>query len=73
MGFAAGRYFANITFGGDSREKGTKVITDIIKAFKHSLDDLEWMDEKSAHAAAEKVPYSAFTLIPGWSANIFAG
>lgn len=27
MGFAAGRYFVNQTFGGDSREKGTKVIT----------------------------------------------
>lgn len=27
LGFAAGRYFANVTFGGDSREKGTKVIT----------------------------------------------
>jgi endothelin-converting enzyme len=27
LGFAAGRYFVNETFGGDSREKGTKVIT----------------------------------------------
>lgn len=27
MGFGAGRYFVNETFGGDSREKGTKVIT----------------------------------------------
>lgn len=26
LGFAAGRYFVNQTFGGDSREKGTKVI-----------------------------------------------
>ena len=29
--------------------------TDIIKSFKHSLEDLEWMDSKSAKAAAEKV------------------
>ena len=27
MGFAAGRYFVQKTFGGDSRTKGTKVIT----------------------------------------------
>lgn len=27
LGFAAGKYFVNETFGGDSRKKGTKVIT----------------------------------------------
>lgn len=27
LGFAAGRYFINETFTGESREKGTKVIT----------------------------------------------
>lgn len=27
LGFAAGRYFVNETFPGDSKEKGTKVIT----------------------------------------------
>jgi hypothetical protein len=27
LGFAAGRYFVNETFGGESREKGTRVIT----------------------------------------------
>jgi endothelin-converting enzyme len=55
LGFAAGRYFVNQTFGGDSHEKSTKVITDIIKAFKTSLRNIDWMDEKSAKAAAEKV------------------
>lgn len=54
MGFAAGRYFVNETFAGDSKEKGTKVITDIVKTFKHSLPDIEWMDEESASAAAQK-------------------
>ncbi|KDR81470.1 hypothetical protein GALMADRAFT_152331 [Galerina marginata CBS 339.88] len=54
LGFAAGRYFVNETFGGDSREKGTKVITDIVKSFKESLKHIDWMDEKSALAAAEK-------------------
>lgn len=55
LGFAAGRYFANETFGGESREKGTKVITDIIDSFKTSLRDIDWMDKKSAKAASEKV------------------
>lgn len=55
MGFAAGRYFANETFGGDSKEKGEKIIFDIIEAFKNSLDRIEWMDEKSANAAKKKV------------------
>jgi len=58
MGFAAGRYFANETFGGDSREKGEKVIFDIIKAFEHSLGDIEWMDKESAKAAKRKVTSS---------------
>ncbi|KAJ7445711.1 Metalloprotease [Mycena galericulata] len=54
LGFAAGRYFVNETFGGDSREKGTKVITDIVEAFKASLPDVKWLDKTSADAAAEK-------------------
>ncbi|CCL99342.1 uncharacterized protein FIBRA_01360 [Fibroporia radiculosa] len=54
MGFAAGRYFVNETFSGDSREKGTNIIKDIIEAFKSSLSNLEWMDKKSAIAAAGK-------------------
>ncbi|KAJ7771710.1 hypothetical protein B0H16DRAFT_1514445 [Mycena metata] len=54
LGFAAGRYFVNETFGGDSREKGTKVITDIVDAFKASLPDVPWLDKTSADAAAEK-------------------
>ncbi|KAI5123330.1 hypothetical protein M0805_001755 [Coniferiporia weirii] len=54
LGFAAGRFFVQETFGGDSKEKGTKVITDIIDAFKDSLTNLNWMDEESATAAAEK-------------------
>jgi len=54
LGFAVGRYFVNETFSGGSKEKGTKVITDIVRTFKASLDKLEWMDHKSAVAAAEK-------------------
>ncbi|KAF9072903.1 hypothetical protein BDP27DRAFT_1381918 [Rhodocollybia butyracea] len=54
LGFAAGRYFVNETFGGESKEKATKVITDIVKAFQNSLKQIDWMDEKSAKAASEK-------------------
>ncbi|KAI0050896.1 Metalloprotease [Auriscalpium vulgare] len=54
LGFAAGRFFVNETFGGDSKEKGTKVITDIVEAFKVSLSNITWMDDTSATAAAEK-------------------
>ncbi|KAI0818519.1 metalloprotease [Irpex lacteus] len=54
LGFAAGRYFVKEVFGGDSREKGTKVISDIVKAFKKSLDKVEWMDDESTEAAQGK-------------------
>jgi len=55
LGFAAGRFFVKETFGGDSRAKGTKIITDIVDAFKVSLRNIDWMDVKSANAAGEKV------------------
>jgi endothelin-converting enzyme len=29
-------------------------VLDIVKAFKHSLGDLDWMDKESADAAAQK-------------------
>ncbi|KAF9567593.1 zincin [Agrocybe pediades] len=54
LGFAAGRYFVNETFAGHSREKSMKVITDIVQSFKNSLARIDWMDKKSAKAAAEK-------------------
>jgi endothelin-converting enzyme len=54
LGFAAGRYFVNETFGGESRKKGTEVITNIIDTFKISLGKLKWMDTASAAAATEK-------------------
>lgn len=55
LGFAAGRYFVNETFAGDSKEIGTNVIKDIVKTFKASLPKIDWMDEESATAAAAKV------------------
>ena len=35
LGFAAGRYFVNETFAGDSKEKGTKVITGACSSIIH--------------------------------------
>ena len=47
---------------------------DIVRTFKASLDKLEWMDHKSAVAAAEKVntihPAEAvtyFDILGGWT------
>ncbi|EPT06082.1 Metalloprotease [Fomitopsis schrenkii] len=54
LGFASGRYFVNETFAGDSKRKGTQIIKDIIDTFKKSLEHLEWMDDESRAAAAEK-------------------
>jgi endothelin-converting enzyme len=73
LGFAAGRFFVQETFGGDSRNKAEKVIkselqpslwlrlwlnsfhSDVISAFKDSLETVEWMDKESSKAAYEKV------------------
>ncbi|KAK7449695.1 hypothetical protein VKT23_013168 [Stygiomarasmius scandens] len=80
MGFAAGRYFVNETFAGESREKGTKVITDIVKSFQKSLKNIDWMDEKSAKAASQKAeairvkvgfPLSPDTRDPASIANYY--
>ncbi|KAF5373184.1 hypothetical protein D9758_001653 [Tetrapyrgos nigripes] len=80
LGFAAGRYFVNETFAGESREKGTKVITDIVKSFQRSLQDVDWMDEKSAKAASQKAeairvkvgfPLSPDTRDPASIANYY--
>ncbi|KAG8995664.1 hypothetical protein FRB94_008889 [Tulasnella sp. JGI-2019a] len=54
LGFAAGRFFVQETFGGESHRKAASVIDDIITTFKASLPNLEWMDKKSAKAASEK-------------------
>ncbi|KAI0035727.1 metalloprotease [Vararia minispora EC-137] len=70
LGFAAGRFFVNETFGGDSRDKGIH----IIGSFKESLANIAWMDDKSAAAAAQKAdklrikvgyPLSPNTTRPG--------
>ncbi|KAH7340514.1 hypothetical protein B0J17DRAFT_651639 [Rhizoctonia solani] len=54
LGFAAGRFYVQKAFGGDSRKKAESVITNVISAFKNSLENVEWMDKKSSKAAYEK-------------------
>ncbi|KXN82890.1 Membrane metallo-endopeptidase-like 1 [Leucoagaricus sp. SymC.cos] len=52
--FAMGRYFVNEAFTGDSRERTTVIVSNIVKAFTDSLAHIDWMDEESAKAAAAK-------------------
>ncbi|CUA72481.1 hypothetical protein RSOLAG22IIIB_01151 [Rhizoctonia solani] len=54
LGFAAGRFYVQKAFGGDSRKKAESVITNVIGAFKNSLKNVEWMDKESSKAAYEK-------------------
>ncbi|KAG8715265.1 hypothetical protein FRC11_004997 [Ceratobasidium sp. 423] len=54
LGFAAGRFYVQKAFGGDSRKKAESVIMNVIGAFKASLGNVEWMDKKSSKAAYEK-------------------
>lgn len=72
LGFAAGRFFVEEAFPGDSKKKGTKVITDIIDTFKESLKHLKWMDKESAKAASEKVSHCMY-LSRGFGRSSHAG
>ncbi|EIW85424.1 Metalloprotease [Coniophora puteana RWD-64-598 SS2] len=54
LGFGLGLFFVNETFGGNSKEKATNVIEDVIETFKESLRKVQWMDKKSSQAAADK-------------------
>jgi len=54
FGFATGRFFVNQAFDGDSKSKARRVVENVVTAFKKSLTRLDWMDKKSATAAAEK-------------------
>ncbi|KAH7909726.1 Metalloprotease [Hygrophoropsis aurantiaca] len=81
LGYATGRFFVNATFPGESKQKATKVIDDIIEAFEDSLDHLPWMDEESARRATEKAealrvkvgfPMYPSTLDPHAISNYYA-
>uniref|UniRef100_A0A8C8RHB8 endothelin-converting enzyme 1 n=1 Tax=Pelusios castaneus TaxID=367368 RepID=A0A8C8RHB8_9SAUR len=54
LGFALGSLFVKATFDRDSKEIAEEMISEIRTAFEESLDELDWMDEKTRQAAKEK-------------------
>jgi len=65
LGFAAGRFFVNETFTGNSREKGTKVITgQPVMFFCHHFNILpSWQ-------TLCKVSKSLLSVLTGWMRNL---
>ncbi|KAI1235942.1 hypothetical protein IHE44_0002035 [Lamprotornis superbus] len=55
LGFALGSLFVKATFDRDSKAIAEEMISEIRAAFEVSLDQLDWMDEKTRQAAKEKV------------------
>ncbi|XP_066475738.1 endothelin-converting enzyme 2 [Tiliqua scincoides] len=54
LGFALGALFVKATFDRHSKEVAEDMIAEIRTAFEESLDQLDWMDEKTRQAAKEK-------------------
>ncbi|GJJ12083.1 hypothetical protein Clacol_006324 [Clathrus columnatus] len=54
LGLAAGRFFALEAFSRESQVDTRNIVFNIIESFKESVSNLDWMDETSANAAAEK-------------------
>uniref|UniRef100_A0A8C3JQ70 endothelin-converting enzyme 1 n=1 Tax=Calidris pygmaea TaxID=425635 RepID=A0A8C3JQ70_9CHAR len=54
LGFALGSLFVKATFDRDSKAIAEEMIGEIRAAFEVSLDQLDWMDEKTRQAAKEK-------------------
>ncbi|XP_054838754.1 endothelin-converting enzyme 2 [Eublepharis macularius] len=54
LGFALGALFVKATFDRHSKEIAEDMIAEIRTAFEESLDQLDWMDEKTRQAAKEK-------------------
>ncbi|XP_072852393.2 endothelin-converting enzyme 2 isoform X2 [Pogona vitticeps] len=54
LGFALGALFVKATFDRHSKQIAEDMIAEIRTAFEESLDQLEWMDEKTRQAAKEK-------------------
>ncbi|KAM8805099.1 endothelin-converting enzyme 2 [Eudromia elegans] len=54
LGFALGSLFVKATFDRDSKAVAEEMISEIRTAFEVSLDQLDWMDEKTRQAAKEK-------------------
>uniref|UniRef100_A0A8V0Z9T6 endothelin-converting enzyme 1 n=1 Tax=Gallus gallus TaxID=9031 RepID=A0A8V0Z9T6_CHICK len=54
LGFALGSLFVKATFDRDSKAIAEEMISEIRTAFEVSLEQLEWMDDKTRQAAKEK-------------------
>ncbi|XP_031459408.1 endothelin-converting enzyme 2 isoform X3 [Phasianus colchicus] len=54
LGFALGSLFVKATFDRDSKAIAEEMISEIRTAFEVSLEQLDWMDEKTRQAAKEK-------------------
>uniref|UniRef100_A0A803TEQ1 endothelin-converting enzyme 1 n=1 Tax=Anolis carolinensis TaxID=28377 RepID=A0A803TEQ1_ANOCA len=54
LGFALGSLFVKATFDRHSKQIAEDMIAEIRSAFEESLDQLDWMDEKTRQAAKEK-------------------
>ncbi|KAJ6653843.1 hypothetical protein lerEdw1_008640 [Lerista edwardsae] len=54
LGFALGALFVKATFDRHSKQVAEDMIAEIRTAFEESLDQLDWMDEKTRQAAKEK-------------------
>lgn len=64
LGFSAGRFFVQDAFPGDSKAKASEIIHAILGAFKDRLPELEWLDDATRKAAAEKA--DAFDIKVGY-------
>ncbi|KAI9140830.1 hypothetical protein BKA69DRAFT_1109677 [Paraphysoderma sedebokerense] len=55
LGFAAGKFFIDKKFGGESKNVAEGMIQGVIDAFIARINALEWLDEKTSVAAIEKM------------------
>ncbi|KAL7750796.1 hypothetical protein RI367_003753 [Sorochytrium milnesiophthora] len=55
MGFAAGRWFIEERFGGNSRAEARSLIDGVLNAFVKRLDDIDWLDDATRKIAKAKV------------------
>lgn len=68
LGFAAGRFFVNETFAGDSRKKGTKVITGQASACNTFCNHFQIF--LPSWQTLWKVSKSLLSILTGWMRNL---
>jgi len=55
MGFAAGKFFVDVMFPGDSKKVAEDMTNSIIESFKRRIEALDWLDDKTRAGALEKM------------------